>query len=74
MADQRSPFTRVPASVAILKLVSIVLPTDFLRTFVYLNFVQKPRRFLRTVVNAFYRMDHIYDAVSYTHLTLPTKA
>ena len=63
MAEQRSPFTRVPASVAILKLVSIILPNDFLRTFVYLNLVQKPRRFLRTLINSFYRMDHIYDVM-----------
>jgi len=63
MAEQRSPFTRVPASVALLKFVSIVLPNDFLRTFVYLNFIQKPRRFLRTLINSFYRMDHIYDVI-----------
>jgi len=63
MAEQRSRFTRVPASVGLLKLVSVVLPNDWLRTFVYLNLVHKPRKFLRTVINSFYRMDHIYEVL-----------
>lgn len=40
-----------------------VLPGNFLKTFVYLNFIQAPRRILRTITNAFYRMDHIYDVL-----------
>jgi len=60
---RRSAFTRVPASVVLLKVISTLLPTDFLRTFVFLNLVQKPRRFLRTVINSFYRMDHIYEVL-----------
>jgi len=60
---QRSAFTRVPASVVVLKVVATLLPTDFLRTFVFRNLVQKPRRFLRTVINSFYRMEHIYDVL-----------
>ncbi len=64
MAEQRSAFTRVPASVVILKVISFLLPTDFLRTFVYLNLIKKPRSFLRTTINSFYRMDHIYDVLS----------
>ena len=63
MAEQRSAFTRVPASVVLLKVLAFLLPTDWLRTFVYLNLVQKPRRFLRTLINSFYRMDHIYDVL-----------
>lgn len=63
MVAPRSAFTRVPASVALLKIISVILPTDYLRTFVFLNLVQKPRRFLRTVINSFYRMEHIYDVL-----------
>lgn len=39
------------------------LPGDYARTFVYRNFIYKPRRGLRTLVNAFYRMDHVYTVI-----------
>lgn len=63
MARQKFVFTKIPASVVLLRMISILLPTDFLRTFFYLNFIQKPRKFLRTMINSFYRMDHIYDVI-----------
>lgn len=59
----RSAFTRVPASVVLLGLLSRLLPNDFLRTFVFLNLVAKPRRFFRTLINSFYRMEHIYTVL-----------
>jgi hypothetical protein len=37
-----------------------VLPGDYVKTFVYLNFIEKPRAALRLALNSFYRMDHIY--------------
>ena len=39
------------------------LPGDYARTFVYRNLIYKPRRGLRTLVNAFYRMDHVYSVI-----------
>jgi Methyltransferase domain len=41
-----------------------LLPTDFLKTFVYLNFIKQPRRILRTFTSGFYRMDIIYDVLT----------
>lgn len=63
MVEHRSAFTRVPASVVLLKVISFLLPNDWLRTFVYLNLIKKPRKFFRTLINSFYRMDHIYDVL-----------
>lgn len=39
------------------------LPGDYVRTFVYRNLIYKPRHGLRTLVNAFYRMDHVYSVI-----------
>jgi hypothetical protein len=50
----RSPFIRA------LRLLARMLPGDYLRTFVYLNLVERPRRLLRMALNTFYRIDHIY--------------
>ena len=38
-----------------------VIPGDRMKTSVYLNFIAKPRKFLRKTIGGFYRMDHIYD-------------
>lgn len=46
-----------------LRWVGKSLPGDYVRTFVYRNFIYKPRRGLRTFVNAFYRMDHVYSVI-----------
>lgn len=46
-----------------LRLAGKALPGDYVRTFVYRNFIYKPRRGLRTLVNAFYRMDHVYAVI-----------
>lgn len=41
-----------------------LLPSDFLRTFVYLNCIRGPRRILRTFTSGFYRMELIYDVLT----------
>lgn len=64
MAQQKSAFVRIPASIILLKAISYVIPNDYLRTLFYLNLVHKPRKFLRTVINSFYRMDHIYEVIN----------
>lgn len=64
MAKQKSAFVKIPASIILLKIISFLLPNDYLRTFFYLNLVHKPRKFFHTVINSFYRIDHIYDVIS----------
>ena len=64
MARQKSAFVKIPASIILLKAISFVIPSDYLRTFFYLNLIQKPRKFLRTIINSFYRMDHIYEVIN----------
>jgi hypothetical protein len=49
-----SPFIRF------LALLARLMPGDYLRTFVYLNLIEAPRRLLRQALTTFYRMDHIY--------------
>ncbi len=44
-----------------LRIVSYLLPGDFLKTFFYLNFIKKPRKILRKYIFSFYRMEQIYD-------------
>jgi hypothetical protein len=46
-----------------LRLAGKSLPGDYVRTFVYLNLVYKPRLALRRLVNTFYRMDHVYAVI-----------
>jgi hypothetical protein len=46
-----------------LRLAGKSLPGDYVRTFVYLNLIYKPRLALRRLINAFYRMDHVYEVI-----------
>lgn len=43
-----------------LRTLSRVLPGEYLKTAVYLNCIDLPRRFLRDALFAFYRYDHVY--------------
>ena len=43
-----------------LRFLSKVLPGDYLKTLAYINLIQRPRTILRLVLDAFYRIDHIY--------------
>jgi hypothetical protein len=52
------------AFVKVLRLVSYLLPGDFLKTFFYLHFIKASRKVMRKFVMSFYRMDHIYDVLS----------
>lgn len=38
-----------------------ILPGDYIKTFFYLNLIKSPRELLRSSLNSFYRIDHIYD-------------
>ena len=64
MAQQKSAFFKIPASIFLLKAFSYLIPNDYLRTFFFLNLVYKPRKFLRTIINSFYRMDHVYEVIN----------
>jgi hypothetical protein len=46
-----------------LRLVGRLLPGDYLKTTFYLRAVAAPRRFLRLLLGAFYRMDHVYEVI-----------
>lgn len=56
-AGARSPFIRI------LKLISAVLPGEYLKTAFYLNCIDAPRRALRDALFAFYRYDHVYGVL-----------
>lgn len=47
-----------------LRMTGKLLPGDYARTFIYLNFIHKPRLTLRRLVGAFYRMDHVYTVIT----------
>ncbi len=49
--------------ITFLRLMGKPLPGNYAKTFFYLNFIKAPRKFLRLVINSFYRMDHIYDVL-----------
>jgi hypothetical protein len=49
--------------ISVLRVVGALIPGDRLKTFLYLNVIQRPRRLLRLSLNSFYRMDHIYDVI-----------
>lgn len=49
--------------VKLLGLFGKAIPGTYLKTFVYLNAIQKPRRYLRLATHSFYRMDHVYDVI-----------
>jgi hypothetical protein len=46
-----------------MRLAGKALPGDYVRTFVYLNLIYKPRLALRRLVSTFYRMDHVYTVI-----------
>ncbi len=46
--------------IRILRLFSALLPGEYLKTAFYLNFINRPRRFMREALFAFYRYDHVY--------------
>ena len=49
--------------VKVLRIVSYLLPGDYLKTFFYLHFIKAPRKVLRKFVMSYYRMDQIYDVL-----------
>lgn len=52
------------AFITALRLLGKAIPSDRLRTAIYLNGIMKPRKFFRKSINTFYRMDLIYDVIS----------
>ena len=46
-----------------LRVLSFCLPGDWLKTFIYLNLMARPRKVLRRAVTGFYRFDHVYDVL-----------
>src|SRR5579863_49226 len=56
-------YTQRPAKIRLLHLLGQVIPGDYLRTAFYLNCIDRPRRFLREALFAFYRYDHVYQVL-----------
>jgi hypothetical protein len=54
---KKSPF------IAVLRAIGAVIPGDRLKTALYLNLIDKPRKVARLSLTSFYRMDHIYDVL-----------
>ena len=48
------------AMIRALRLLGRLIPGDYLKTAVYLNCIEAPRRLLRETLFAFYRYDHVY--------------
>jgi hypothetical protein len=46
-----------------LELFGRIFPGDYMKTLAYRALIYKPRRFLWTYTNAFYRMDHVYEVL-----------
>jgi hypothetical protein len=57
--EDRYPSDKSPL-IRILRLISVLLPGEYLKTTFYLNFVDLPRRLMRQAFFAFYRYDHVY--------------
>jgi hypothetical protein len=49
--------------ITFLRYLSKIIPGNYLKTVVYLNFIKKPRTFLQLSLSSFYRIDHIYDVL-----------
>ena len=67
MSAQSKPAPSYPAKssalLKVLRVIGVMLPTDGLRTWVYLNLIDAPRRFLRLALLQFYRYDHVYAVI-----------
>lgn len=57
MSERGGGFQRV------LSAIGRIIPGTKLKTFVYLNLIYAPRKFLRNITSGFYRIDHIYDVL-----------
>jgi hypothetical protein len=57
--DTRYPPDKSPL-IRILRLISVFLPGEYLKTGFYLNFIDLPRRLMRQALFSFYRYDHVY--------------
>jgi len=47
----------------ILRGIGSVIPTTYLKTFIYLNGIAAFRKFLYKSIGTFYRVDHVYDVI-----------
>ena len=52
-----------PLAIRMLRNFSKLLPSDYLKTAVYMNLISKPRKLASQFLNGFYRIDHIYDVL-----------
>ena len=49
-----------PPLIRLLRAFTTLIPSDYLQTAFYLNCIDRPRRFMRSALFAFYRFDHVY--------------
>ncbi len=48
---------------SILRLAGRALPGNYLKTWIFLNLVSRPRKLIRRSLQTFYRIEHIYDVL-----------
>ncbi|HEY6482223.1 MAG TPA: class I SAM-dependent methyltransferase [Steroidobacteraceae bacterium] len=61
MSESQSTYVPNPSPLLkVLRGLSRMIPGDYLKTAIYLNLIERPRRTMRTALNTFYRMDHVY--------------
>jgi hypothetical protein len=53
-------YAKRPGMIRLLQGVARLLPGEYLKTAFYLNCIDRPRRWLRDALFAFYRYDHVY--------------
>jgi len=64
MSETEATYSAKPSPLLkILRALTWLIPGDYLKTAIYLNCIERPRRTLRSALNTFYRMDHIYAVI-----------
>lgn len=61
MPDSQTAYQPNPSPLLrVLRVLSRLIPGDYLKTAIYLTLIERPRRTLRVALNTFYRFDHVY--------------
>lgn len=50
--------------ITLLRALGKLIPGTYLKTAFYLNFILRPRKALRLMLNSFYRVDHVYEVIA----------
>jgi hypothetical protein len=61
---EKNRFGDKSAFMTVLRLLGTLLLADYARTFFYLNFIYRPRQLAHSLLNNFYRIDHVYSVIN----------